>query len=422
MVQYIGIDKERYDAGNKFLSQDPYLQNYQNKAAITFNPSRSNTGIMSQYPGGKLLKIPQYGNDGGGGGGTPPGPKDLGEFTADNYGRGVADPTDMGYELTQAEQDLLDASKQGYRPGFRDIAGLALRNAFLGAGVINFGLSANSLKNKEKKFQEDIANQMSDLRAKQDFDIAMASGQSFYDNLNDGRGSTAGGVGNTAAQAAESRATAGDDPSYSGPSTFQYGGRAGYKDGYSVQDDMTDYATNVGKEASPGGGFKDSGGDGGGSPPPSYSNNESPNRFQEIERMNPAFDYAGNFGRFGGLLDLTRTIEEEEPVGNIGYLDPSNNFTIGYDTDLGTVGNANLGNFNLNHTGTGGTNLSYTDGFANNDGFYGVNFGTNTGLNLGANYAKDGLNLGANYAKDGLGLNLRFEKKFNNGGIVGMYR
>jgi len=34
-------------------------------------------------------------------------------------------------------------------------------------------------------------------------------------------------VGNTAAEAAESRATAGDDPSYSGPSTFQYGGIVG---------------------------------------------------------------------------------------------------------------------------------------------------------------------------------------------------
>ena len=70
MVQYIGIDKERYDAGNKFLSQDPYLQNYQNKAAITFNPSRSNTGIMSAYP--KPI-IPLYGSDGDGGG--PPGPR-----------------------------------------------------------------------------------------------------------------------------------------------------------------------------------------------------------------------------------------------------------------------------------------------------------------------------------------------------------
>ena len=59
------------------------------------------------------------------------------------------------------------------------------------------------------------------------FDNAMASGQSFYDNLNQGQGSTAGGVGNTAAEAAESRATAGDDPSYSGPSTFQYGGIVG---------------------------------------------------------------------------------------------------------------------------------------------------------------------------------------------------
>ncbi len=35
--------------------------------------------------------------------------------------------------------------------------------------------------------------------------------------------------------------------------------RKGFADGYSVQDDMTDYAENVGREASPGGGFEDSG-------------------------------------------------------------------------------------------------------------------------------------------------------------------
>ena len=46
--------------------------------------------------------------------------------------------------------------------------------------------------------------------------------QDFYDSLNDGAGATS---------TAESRSTAGDDPSYSGPSTFQYGGRAGYRDG-----------------------------------------------------------------------------------------------------------------------------------------------------------------------------------------------
>tara|TARA_R100001079_G_scaffold75621_1_gene40547 strand:- start:52 stop:1029 length:978 start_codon:yes stop_codon:yes gene_type:complete len=48
LASLIGIDKERYDAGNKFLSQDPYLQNFQARDPITFNVSPSrNMGIMN---------------------------------------------------------------------------------------------------------------------------------------------------------------------------------------------------------------------------------------------------------------------------------------------------------------------------------------------------------------------------------------
>ena len=45
-----------------------------------------------------------------------------------------------------------------------------------------------------------------------------------------------------------------------GRAGYLHGGRTGYKDGYSVQDDMGDYAENVGKEAAPGGGFVGDGG------------------------------------------------------------------------------------------------------------------------------------------------------------------
>ena len=65
-MAYIGVDKERYDAGNRFLSQDRYLANYNPRDAITFNVSPNmNTGIMGPgifpYP-----IIPQEGGDGGG--------------------------------------------------------------------------------------------------------------------------------------------------------------------------------------------------------------------------------------------------------------------------------------------------------------------------------------------------------------------
>ena len=62
-INYTGVDLDRYNAGNKFYSQDRYLQGIGlDKPAITFNPSNSNTGIMSQYP--KYPIIPQSGGDG----------------------------------------------------------------------------------------------------------------------------------------------------------------------------------------------------------------------------------------------------------------------------------------------------------------------------------------------------------------------
>ena len=62
-TNYTGVDLDRYNAGNKFYSQDRYLQGIGlDKPAITFNPSQSNTGIMSQYP--KYPIIPQYSDDG----------------------------------------------------------------------------------------------------------------------------------------------------------------------------------------------------------------------------------------------------------------------------------------------------------------------------------------------------------------------
>ena len=63
LAALIGIDKERYDAGTKFLSQDPYLQNFQGRAPITFNTSAPNVDMM--YGGNTNI----YGAPTGGGGG-----------------------------------------------------------------------------------------------------------------------------------------------------------------------------------------------------------------------------------------------------------------------------------------------------------------------------------------------------------------
>ena len=120
-INYTGVDLDRYNAGNKFYSQDRYLQGIGlDKPAITFNPSNSNTGIMSQYPGGKLLKFPQYGGDGGGGPIDPGGP-DYGYtgpgstgspegFNIDDIGEGTIDDEDMP---TGPNLSLMDMVRAG---------------------------------------------------------------------------------------------------------------------------------------------------------------------------------------------------------------------------------------------------------------------------------------------------------------------
>ena len=110
-ANYTGIDKERYDAGNQFYSQDRFLQGTGlDKPAITFNPSRSNTGIMSQYPGGKLLKypiIPQYGGDGGG---PPLGPRGNSKFDYEYEALGgLNNPNNV--PLTEEEEKTLNMQK-----------------------------------------------------------------------------------------------------------------------------------------------------------------------------------------------------------------------------------------------------------------------------------------------------------------------
>jgi len=68
--------------------------------------------------------------------------------------------------------------------------------------------------------QRDRDRQIAEENARREVDRIMSSPQNqqaFYDSLNEGRGATS---------TAESRATAGDAPGYSGPSPFAKGGLA----------------------------------------------------------------------------------------------------------------------------------------------------------------------------------------------------
>ncbi len=113
LAALIGIDKERYDQGNKFLSQDPYLQNFQARAPITFNESPViNQGIMGPriYPYPPI--VPQ--GDGDGGGGITFG-RDKGEITSDVGFGNLNDQTNMGHTLTEEEKEAIAQQKNKNR-------------------------------------------------------------------------------------------------------------------------------------------------------------------------------------------------------------------------------------------------------------------------------------------------------------------
>ncbi len=108
LAALIGIDRERYDAGNKFLSQDPYLQNFQARAPITFNVSPNmNTGIMSPL----IYPYPIIPQGGGGDDNNIFGGIDKGEITSDVGFGNLNDETGMGYTLTDEDKEAIASQK-----------------------------------------------------------------------------------------------------------------------------------------------------------------------------------------------------------------------------------------------------------------------------------------------------------------------
>ena len=107
-MAYIGVDKERYDAGNRFLSQDRYLANYNPRDPITFNVSPNiNTGIFG--PGINPFPIIPQGD--GGDGINPFGGIDKGEITSDVGFGNLNDQTGMGYTLTEEDKEAIASQK-----------------------------------------------------------------------------------------------------------------------------------------------------------------------------------------------------------------------------------------------------------------------------------------------------------------------
>ena len=233
-TNYTGVDLDRYNAGNKFYSQDRYLQGIGlDKPAITFNPSRSNTGIMSQYPGGKLLKypiIPQYG-DGDGGGLIDPGGPDYGYTGPGSTGSpGGFSIDDIG-EGTIDDEDIIEG------PGLSRMDMARAAGAYMFTGPLGGANSLRRSNNKNKQAEIDEINARIDaqygpgdpgLRGNNNTPGFGRTAAGNFTNQFDGGDPSQGG-GSTGGSTGSMSASDFSDDTAGTP--FEYGGRAGYRDG-----------------------------------------------------------------------------------------------------------------------------------------------------------------------------------------------
>ena len=457
LASLIGIDRERYDAGNKFLSQDRFLANYNPRDPITFNVSPNiNTGIMGPrvYPYPPIV-LPGDGDDGGN---INLRGKDYGYTSLYDQSKTVQGPqtkeefenylNDIGVgTITKEEEDF--AKAEALKQGLVNISKAALFGPLQYVALsgvkkgIDFGI------NKAKDFFDDDGDQTGPDITPGTFTV-----ESIDDYFKGEEGPTTTSSTTTMGRAPESY------------EDLQYGGRVGYSNGGASLNDakmmapkgeflayinpkeaqmlknaggsgvmtpmgipsFTEDEEDTGEVANPGSvnnqsvtaddGFageegprptyaaqykqmtKPGGGDG--TTPPTFKDNTpilSNLDFKFVNDLDPAFTYASNYGKLGGILDLNRTLLEEEPVGSIGYTDPFGNFTLGYNTDLGKVATGRLGNLNVGYTDLSGRpTVDYTGAFANDAGRFSVGYNTEPYVNLS------------------------YVKQFNNGGIVGLYK
>jgi hypothetical protein len=485
LASLIGIDRERYDAGNKFLSQDRFLANYNPRDAITFNVSPNiNTGIMGPrvYPYPPIFP-PGDGDDGGSGlintkdpyGYTGPGSsKSLGGFNIDDIGEGTIDEEDIltGGNLTKTQL----AKAYGNYFAFGPLGGAY---SVYKSNKENEQKEKDILKKELDRVYGQDRDQFKDIRdgsapsggtwdggqaAYTNPATGIGGGQftdelgnvDYQDALDPGSGEKDGGLidgsnrrkfyqgGEASLDDAKMMAPKGEFLAYINPKEAQMLKNAG---GSGVMTPMgipsfTEDEEDTGDVANPGSVGSQSvndGFEGEEGPVPTYSQqydmmtktgggddtipptfrDDTPNKFQEMKKINPAFTYTSNYGKLGGILDLTRTIQEEEPVGSIGYADPFGNFSFGYNTDLGKVATGRLGDLNVGYTDLIGPTVDYRLGDLN------VGYSDLSGPTvdyMGA-FANDAGRFGVNYNRDsGLNLGVKYKKQFNNGGIVGLYR
>jgi hypothetical protein len=120
-TNYTGVDLDRYNAGNKFYSQDRYLQGIGlDKPAITFNPSNYDTGITSQYGNNSMYGTPNQG--GNSMGATMP----IGNFNQKDNLFEVGPMSGAAPGSFRAAQDIgIDQTPVGRFDGLKSLAGKA---------------------------------------------------------------------------------------------------------------------------------------------------------------------------------------------------------------------------------------------------------------------------------------------------------
>ena len=149
LMIYTGVDLDRYDQGNRFLSQDRFLANYTPRDAITFNVSPNmNTGIMSQFP---LPIIPQEGGESGPN--FNPNRADPNfDYETDAYG--LNDLSLKDKNITEEEQKLLNQMRFGKALTPAQLLGIGI-NPVLG------GIRAYFQNRKQKREAEQALSELS---------------------------------------------------------------------------------------------------------------------------------------------------------------------------------------------------------------------------------------------------------------------
>ncbi len=224
-ANYIGVGRDRYDAGNKFYSQDRFLQGVGlDKPAITFNSSPDNSGIMGMYP--KYPYPPIMSEDGGDGGG-PFGGIDKG-VTADASAAGGynLNPDETAFNSPEVEEEIAAARNKDRLTQAAQLGLFALNPVgyIMGkAGKAAFGFV------KDKFFGGDDGDGGGFDQCQYDAGKASAAAQAAanrdYARSGGDDGGSSGGTSSTAGAD-----TSRSDDSWSS-SPFEYGGRVGYSNG-----------------------------------------------------------------------------------------------------------------------------------------------------------------------------------------------